>query len=51
MIKMKSVLLCLICARKINALVDPKEFKDYMATLLDNEKWVHLDSELRKQQK
>ena len=51
MIKMKSVLLCLICALKINALVDPKEFKDYMATLLDNEKWVHLDSELRKQQK
>ena len=30
---------------------DPKEFKDYMATLLDNDKWVHFDSELRKQEK
>ena len=46
---MKLVFLFIICISAINARFDPLEFKDYMAGLLDNDKWVHFDSELKKQ--
>ena len=48
--KMNLIFIFLLCALKINAMDDPIDFKDYMAALLDNDKWVHLDSELHHQQ-